>query len=231
MSASGPSRPPPSPGIYFAHLVRDDDTGDDNQILFVVRNDASHSDRLFQTSDTTWQAYNDYGGNSLYVGAAGRAAPTRSATTGRSPTRGDTPGGQDFFIADEYPMIRWLESQRLRRQLHHGRRHRPPRRAAHEPQGVPVGRARRVLVGPQRANVDAARDAGVNLAFFSGNEVFWKTRWETSIDGSSTTLPHAGHLQGDPRQRQDRPHLGPGPAPGVTRGSARRPTAASPRTR
>ena len=40
--------------------------------------------------------------------------------------------------------------------------------------------------GDQRANVEAARDAGVNLAFFSGNEVFWKTRWENSIDGSST---------------------------------------------
>ena len=38
----------------------------------------------------------------------------------------------------------------------------------------------------QRANVEAARDAGVNLAFFSGNEIFWKTRWEPSIDGSGT---------------------------------------------
>ena len=38
--------------------------------------------------------------------------------------------------------------------------------------------------GNQRANVEAARDRGVNLAFFSGNEVFWKTRWEPSIDGS-----------------------------------------------
>src|SRR5439155_17743422 len=40
--------------------------------------------------------------------------------------------------------------------------------------------------GGQRANVEAARDAGVNLAFFSGNEVFWKTRWQASSDGSST---------------------------------------------
>ncbi len=32
----------------------------------------------------------------------------------------------------------------------------------------------------------AARAAGVNLAFFSGNEIFWKTRWETSIDGTNT---------------------------------------------
>ena len=46
-----------------------------------------------------------------------------------------------------------------------------------EPQGLHVGRARRVLVGRRSArNVEAARDAGVNLAFFSGNEVFWKTR-------------------------------------------------------
>jgi hypothetical protein len=40
--------------------------------------------------------------------------------------------------------------------------------------------------GAPRANVEAARAAGVNLAFFSGNEVFWKTRWEPSIDGSGT---------------------------------------------
>ena len=40
--------------------------------------------------------------------------------------------------------------------------------------------------GQERDNVEAARDAGVNLAFFSGNEVFKKTRWENSIDGSDT---------------------------------------------
>ena len=48
--------------------------------------------------------------------------------------------------------------------------------------------------GGQRANVEAARDAGVHLAFFSGNEIFWKTRWENSIDGSGDALPHAGLL-------------------------------------
>ncbi len=33
---------------------------------------------------------------------------------------------------------------------------------------------------------ESARNAGVHLAFFSGNEVYWKTRWENSIDGNST---------------------------------------------
>ena len=42
------------------------DTGGDSHIVFVVRNDSSHSDVLFQTADETWQAYNNYGGGSLY---------------------------------------------------------------------------------------------------------------------------------------------------------------------
>ena len=70
-------------------------------------------------------------------------------------------------------------AQRLRRQLHHRRRHRPPRRAS----SASTARSSRSATtstgrADQRANVEAARDAGVNLAFFSGNEVFWKTRWE-----------------------------------------------------
>src|SRR5664279_3027336 len=54
-------------GIYFARLVRTDGTSGASHVFFVVRDDASHSNLLFQTSDTTWQAYNSYGGNSLYV--------------------------------------------------------------------------------------------------------------------------------------------------------------------
>ena len=40
-------------------------------------------------------------------------------------------------------------------------------------------------------NVEAARNAGVHLAFFTGNEVYWKTRWENN-DGSRR--PHIGLL-------------------------------------
>src|SRR5690606_19198422 len=46
----------------------------------------------------------------------------------------------------------------------------------------------------QRANVEAARDAGVNLAFFSGNEVFWKIRWE---DGGRTLVCYKEIHAGD----------------------------------
>ncbi len=41
------------------------------------------------------------------------------------------------------------------------------------------------LSGNRRANIELAREAGDQLAFFIGNQVFWKTRWENSIDGSN----------------------------------------------
>ena len=64
-------------GIYIGHLVREDGTAGESHMAFVVRDDDGRSDVLFQTSDTTWQAYNEYGGNSLYAGLARPAARTR----------------------------------------------------------------------------------------------------------------------------------------------------------
>ncbi len=94
-------------GIYFAKAVRAD-TGGASHIFFVVRDDASTSDLLFQTSDTTWQAYNDYGGNSLYTGApAGRAY--KVSYNRPFHTRG-VDNGQDWVFNAEYPMVRWLEA-------------------------------------------------------------------------------------------------------------------------
>ena len=60
-------------GIYFAKLVREGGVTGASHVVFVVRDDDGASDVLFQTSDTTWQAYNDYGGNSLYDRQPGRA--------------------------------------------------------------------------------------------------------------------------------------------------------------
>ncbi|MDB6000069.1 MAG: hypothetical protein JWP52_1768, partial [Rhizobacter sp.] len=94
-------------GIYFAKLVRTD-TGGSSHIFFIVRNDASTSDLLFQTSDTTWQAYNEYGGNSLYAGSpAGRAY---KVSYNRPFNTRSVDDAQDWVFNAEYPMVRWLES-------------------------------------------------------------------------------------------------------------------------
>ncbi|MEO8216511.1 MAG: N,N-dimethylformamidase beta subunit family domain-containing protein [Acidobacteriota bacterium] len=171
-------------GIYLARLVRTDpEDGRASHMVFIVRDDSGHSDILFQTSDITWQAYNQYGGNSLYTGSpAGRAykvSYNRPFTT-----RGTS--AEDWLFNSEYPMVRWLEANgydvsyftgvdasRLGSEILEHRIY------------MPVGHDE-YWSGEQRANVEAARDAGVNMAFLTGNEIFWKTRWEVSNEGSAT---------------------------------------------
>ena len=177
-------------GIYFAKLNRID-TGGASHIFFIVREAAAaahKSDLLFQTSDTTWQAYNNYGGNSLYEGGPGTNPPRAYKVSYNRPfaTRG-VAAGQDFVFNAEYPMVRFLEANGYDVSYFTGvdtDRHGPM--ILEHKIFLSVGHDE-YWSGPQRANVEAARAAGVNLAFFSGNEIYWKTRWETAIDGSGTS--------------------------------------------
>ncbi|XVV16565.1 DUF4082 domain-containing protein [Actinoplanes sp. CA-131856] len=168
-------------GVYFALLTRTD--GGSSHISFVVRNDASHSDVLFKTSDATWQAYNTYGGASFYGGPQGRA--TKLSYNRPFATRGAF-DGRDFLFSNEYPMIRFLERNGY--DVTYTTDVDADRRGAliaNHKVFLSVGHDE-YWSGPQRTFVEAARDSGTNLAFFSGNEVYWKTRWETSKDGSNT---------------------------------------------
>ncbi len=171
-------------GIYYAKLLRLD-TGEASPLIFVVRNDSSHSDILVQTSDPTWQAYNAYGGNSFYsgnpVGRAYKVSYNRPVNAGQSTHL-------DFF-SFEYEIVRFLEANGYDATYFTGvdtdrngaliTQHKVFMSVGHD----------EYWSGGQRTNVEAARDAAsnpVSLIFFSGNEVFWKTRWEASIDGTST---------------------------------------------
>jgi hypothetical protein len=181
-------------GLYIAHLVRND-TGGSSQIPFVVRNDASHSDILFQTSDETWEAYNTQGNNSLYQCSVNCPPGTPEAYKGAAKVSYNRPwhsalddNGASWWAYAEYPMIRFLEANGYDVSYTSGVDVSQPGYASTIEQHkmfMSTGHDE-YWSGQQRANVEAARDAGVNLAFFSGNEVFWKTRFESSIDSSNT---------------------------------------------
>ena len=181
-------------GIYIARLEREDTDGA-SHIVFIVRDDQANgtpgqSDLLFQTSDTTWQAYNRYGGNSLYTGGPGTGPNRAYKVSYNRPftTREDTP--EDWLFDAEYPMVRWIErngfdvsyvtgidTDRRGAQLFATPlRHKTFLSVGHD----------EYWSGAQRTNVTGARNAGMHLAFFSGNEVFWKTRWEDSISAGAT---------------------------------------------
>jgi hypothetical protein len=172
-------------GLYFAHLIRQD-TGGDSHIFFVVRNDAGHSAILYQTSDMTWQAYNNYGGHSLYGTSDFDPVNRGYKVSYNRPSNTRAFEAATFLFNAEYPMIRWLEANGYDVSYFTG---------VDAVRNASLLLAHKVYMssghdeywdGTQRANIEGARDAGVNLAFFSGNEVFWKTRWENSIDGTNT---------------------------------------------
>ena len=95
-----------------------------------MRDDDSKSEVLFQTSDTTWQAYNLYGGIRsqltgpskyifkpflLYPGANtyyGLTPPYRRAykVSYNRPWQTRATRAINILFGAEYPMIRWLES-------------------------------------------------------------------------------------------------------------------------
>ncbi len=144
-------------GVYFAKLVRTDGTNGASHIYFVVRDDDGGSDLVFQTADTTWQAYNEYGGNSLYVGSpAGRAykvSYNRPFTT-----RDGSP--EDAVFNAEYPMIRFLESNGYDVSYISGiDTDRFGAELLEHDVFLSVGHDE-YWSGQQRANVEAARDAG-----------------------------------------------------------------------
>ncbi|WP_434318717.1 DUF4082 domain-containing protein [Leifsonia sp. P73] len=182
-SASWTVPPSAVSGVYIALLHRNDN-GDESQITFVVRNDASHSDILYQTSDPTWQAYNTYGGSDFYQGAAnGRAykiSYNRPITT-----RGQN-SGRDFYFSAEYPEVRFLEKNGYNMSYFSGvDTDRYGSQLLNHKVFLSVGHDE-YWSANQRANVQAAINAGVNVQFLSGNEMYWHTRYEPSVAGTST---------------------------------------------
>ena len=102
-------------GVYIAKLVRQDATTGESHIVFVVRNDGVQRDVVFKTSDTTWHAYNGWGGANLYGGNATASRDGRAYKVsynrpfGTRDGIGTFAGPQDFVFSGEYAAIRWLE--------------------------------------------------------------------------------------------------------------------------
>ncbi|WP_405663693.1 DUF4082 domain-containing protein [Streptomyces sp. NBC_00079] len=171
-------------GLYIANLTQTDGDGL-MPYPFVVRKDSSTSDVVVQTSDETWQAYNDYGGQDLY-GGTGPAPDGRAYEV--SYNRPLDIGGDNGIYGSEYMMLSWLERNGYDVSYTSGvdvssssgatllKKHKVYLSSGHD----------EYWTQSQYSNVLAARKAGVRQGYFSGNEVFWKTRLTPSIDGTNT---------------------------------------------
>ena len=173
-------------GMYFAKLIRPD-TGGEACVYFVVRSATNQSAILFQQSTTTYQAYNPHGGKSLYHFNSD-VCQTVSAGTRAVKVSFDRPyahalyGPNHYFLSD-FPFVYWLEAQGYdvsyctSLDTH----------ASGKPnaQNLLLGHKVFLSVGHDEYwsqeihdAVLVARDAGVNLGFFSSNTSYWRVRFE-----------------------------------------------------
>jgi hypothetical protein len=165
-------------GIY---LVNFRSTGGMSQTVVVVRDDASRSDILYQASTTTWQAYNAYGGKSLYTfnstGADTIARTPRAVEVSFDrPYANPGQAGYNWFLRSELPLVVWLErngydvsySDDVATAQHPLllRRHRVFVVSGHDEYWSQA----------MRDAVTQARDHGISLAVFSSNTAYWRVR-------------------------------------------------------
>jgi hypothetical protein len=178
-------------GVYMARLQ--DAEGKQAFVPIIVRDDGRRADLLVQLSTNTWQAYNAWGDHSLYgsfdearnwVGKQGRAYKV-SYNRPYDPTENDvTEYGAGEFFRFEYNFVRWAEAQGYEMTYAtdvdvHARND----ALAHRHGFVSLGHDE-YWSWQQRDQVERSRDAGVGLAFFGGNDVYWQVRFEPDADGA-----------------------------------------------
>ncbi len=163
-------------GVYLVKLIAKN--GSTAYILFVVRNDGVGADIVYQIPVNTYQAYNNWGGKSLY---------DYNSTNGRaykvSYDRPYADDGTGLFFLGDYGMLRWLESKGYNVTY----------TTSIDTQTNPtILNGRKVFLTnfhdeywskPMRDNLTSALSQGKNLAFFTANSIYWQIRMENSTAG------------------------------------------------
>jgi hypothetical protein len=200
--------PPALPsGVYIAKLSAP--TGQ-TDTLFVVRS-SSVQPLLAQLPTSTYEAYNAWGGNSLYAGGSDPVSVT-GTTQGVEvsydrPYDSNTGAGQ--FFARDVAMVRFLERYGY-----------PVSYTTSESVDADPGQLQghRALLDfghseywsqRQADGFSAARDAGTNLAFLSSDTLAWRVRYEPATSASSepgapghVIVSYKEHSSADPNQGQ-----------------------------
>ena len=213
-------------GVFLAQLTNAQ--GFQNYVTFVVRDDSRRADVLYQQSVTTYQAYNNFPndgatGKSLYDynswgGNTITGAPRAAKASFNRPYNQD---GSGQFLLYEYYFVRWLE--RSGYDVTYSTdldTHQQGARLLNHRAFLSVGHDEYWSKAMYDA-AEQARDAGIHLAFFEANAVYWQVRFEPSpvngvadrvmvcykdptidpVQGATTTVLWRDPLPNRPEQR------------------------------
>jgi hypothetical protein len=160
-------------GSYLLRM--DSETGPQRYVPVTVRSATTAGKTVIKNSTATWQAYNTYGGYDLYNGPAG-AADYDNRSFAVSLDRPLDSNGAYYFTWHEQKFISLAE------ELGMPLAYTTSMDIAADPQLLTNASALFCLghdeywSPPERANVTAVRDAGVNIAFMGANTMFRRTR-------------------------------------------------------
>jgi N,N-dimethylformamidase beta subunit-like, C-terminal len=171
------------PGTYLLLLTAAN--GKQKYVPMTIRSESTRDAVVIVNAVATYQAYNEWGGYSLYNG------PDKSFATRSSRVSFDRPydgNGAHLLFKSEQALI-WLAERRGVRLAY---------LTSWDLDADPVALAgARGVISPghdeywstsMRAAVTKARDAGTNLAFLGANAVYWRVRFEAGLLGPGRVL-------------------------------------------
>lgn len=174
------------PGSYLLKLVSSADGA--SYVPLTVRADATAASLLFVSAVTTWQAYNQWGGCSFYScgGLKGRDRAVK-VSFDRPIARQFNDGAADYLY-HELPLVALAEELGL--DVAYATDldlHEHPDIAGRATGLLSTGHDEYYSTAMRQALV-AARDKGVNLAFFGANAVYRHIRFESSSSGRANRV-------------------------------------------
>uniref|UniRef100_A0A7S4MHL7 N,N-dimethylformamidase beta subunit-like C-terminal domain-containing protein n=1 Tax=Odontella aurita TaxID=265563 RepID=A0A7S4MHL7_9STRA len=187
-------------GIYLVKMT-EEGTKTQAYAIFVVRDDTRPPDILMQLPTNTYQAYNYWGGKSLYRGAV-KVSYDRPYACPENDKAAFGNGAGEYLVniqpIHEYPisssagwnynMVRWLERSGLdvgyiANTDVHTRLPQLPKPKLFLTQGHDE-----YWSWDMMDNVMAWRDGGVHLAFLGSNTAYWQIRYEDMAKGDDNSV-------------------------------------------
>ncbi len=171
-------------GMYLVKLTATN--GAESYIPLVVRDDASRAAALASFAVNTYQAYNEWGGASLYtILPATRHPPGMTLGTKVSFNRPyEQSAGSGFFLGWDIHTVRWMERTGLDVTY-------TTNVDVSEHADLLDRHALFLSIGhdeywtkAMRDGIEAARDSGVSLGFFGANASYWQARYEPDASGA-----------------------------------------------
>ena len=221
-------------GVYVGRLTTESDSSGhgywQSYVVFIVRDDRP-ADILFQCSDNTWQAYNEWPQRaSVYTHPNGNQGPWADVSFdrpyGKYPQIFDNPQtiGSGEWLCFEFPMAYWLEQHGYDVSYCSNSDMLTPDRGMKCKAFLSVGHDE-YWDARQYDSVVHLRDSGVSLLFLSGNSVCWVSPYRKSSDGRDNRIlyrggPYGGnHKWAQLREKQHGPFPHRGPDEGYLMGA------------